>query len=83
MEDIAKFADKILVMNKSELFCYDTAVNVFRRSKEIEQMGLDVPQITKVFNGLKERGIDLGKEVFTVNYAKDLILKTLNKGGLG
>jgi energy-coupling factor transport system ATP-binding protein len=46
-------------------------------------MGLDVPQITKVFNGLKERGIDLGKEVFTVNYAKDLILKTLNKGGLG
>lgn len=83
MEDIAKFADKILVMNKSELFCYDTAVNVFRRSKEIEQMGLDVPQITKVFNGLKERGIDLGKEVFTVNYAKGLILKTLNKGGLG
>ena len=83
MEDIAKFADKILVMNKSELFCYDTAVNVFRRSKEIAQMGLDVPQITKVFNGLKERGIDLGKEVFTVNYAKDLILKTLNKGGLG
>ncbi|MBR4021719.1 MAG: energy-coupling factor transporter ATPase [Ruminococcus sp.] len=82
MEDIAEYADKILVMNKAELFCYDTAVNVFGLSNEIEQMGLDVPQITRVFNKLKERGIDLGKEVFTVNYAKDLVLKALKERGL-
>lgn len=82
MEDIAEYADKILVMNKSELFCYDTAVKVFGLSAEIEKMGLDVPQITRVFNKLKERGIDLGKEVFTVNYAKDLVLKCLKEGRL-
>ena len=82
MEDIAEYADKILVMNKAELFCYDTAVKVFGLSNEIEQMGLDVPQITRVFNKLKERGIDLGKEVFTVNYAKDLVLKALKERGL-
>lgn len=81
MEDIAEYADKILVMNKAELFCYDTPVNVFSRSEEIEQMGLDVPQITRVFNELKKRGIDFGKEVFTVNYAKELVLNALKERG--
>ena len=81
MEDIAEYADKILVMNKAELFCYDTPVNVFSRSEEIEQMGLDVPQITRVFNELKKRGLDFGKEVFTVNYAKELVLNALKERG--
>ena len=82
MEDIAEYADKILVMNKAELFCYDTPVNVFSRSEEIEQMGLDVPQITRVFNELKKRGLDFGKEVFTVNYAKELVLNALKERGI-
>lgn len=81
MEDIAKYADKILVMNKSELFCYDTTVNVFSRSKEIEAMGLDVPQITRVFNALEQRGLNFGKQVYTVEYAKELIMKKLRERG--
>lgn len=79
MEDIASFADKILVMNKSKLFCYDTTVNVFRRAEEIEKIGLDVPQITRVFGSLKRSGLDFGKEVYTVGYAKDLLLKKLKE----
>lgn len=79
MEDIASFADKILVMNKGRLFCYDDTKNVFARSREISEIGLDVPQITKVFAELKERGLDFGKEVYTVKYARDLLLQNLRE----
>jgi len=77
MEDIAGFADKILVMNKAKLFCYDDTEKVFGRADEISEIGLDVPQITKVFLELKKQGLDFGKEVFTVPYARDLLLKHL------
>ncbi|MDE5946864.1 MAG: energy-coupling factor transporter ATPase [Oscillospiraceae bacterium] len=81
MEDTAKYAEKILVMNKSELFCYDTVENVFRRSEEIEKIGLDVPQITRVFNKLRSHGISFGKEIYTVERAREVILDMLKKEG--
>ena len=79
MEDIASFADRILVMNKGRLFCFDETEKVFARAEEISQIGLDVPQITKVFMELKRRGVDFGKEVYTVGYAKELLLKSLKE----
>lgn len=79
MEDIASFADRILVMNNSKLFCFDDTVKVFARSEEISAIGLDVPQITRVFDELKKRGADFGKEVYTVEYAKNLLLKRLSE----
>lgn len=79
MEDIAGFANKILVMNKSRLFCFDETKKVFGRAEEIEKIGLDVPQITKVFGSLKRSGFDFGKEVYTVGYAKELLVKELKK----
>ena len=83
MEDIATFADRILVMNKSELFCFDETKKVFARADEISAIGLDVPQITKVFGTLKSRGLDFGKEVYTVGYARELVLRELReRGGL-
>lgn len=82
MEDIAGFADKILVMNKAKLFCYDDTERVFARAEEIAEIGLDVPQITKVFIELKKQGLDFGKDVYTMEYAKKLLLKKLaEKGG--
>lgn len=83
MEDIATFADRILVMNKSELFCFDETKKVFARADEIAAIGLDVPQITKVFGALRNRGLDFGKEVYTVGYARELVLRELReRGGL-
>lgn len=83
MEDIATFADRILVMNKSELFCFDETKKVFARAGEIAAIGLDVPQITKVFGALRSRGLDFGKEVYTVGYARELVLRELReRGGL-
>lgn len=81
MEDIAGFADKILVMNRGKLFCYDDTEKVFGRAAEISEIGLDVPQITKVFMELKKQGIDLGKDVYTMDYAEKLLLKALEKKG--
>lgn len=78
MEDMARYADKLLVMNKSKLFCYDEVSRVFSRAEEISSMGLSVPQITKVCNELKKSGIDLGCEIYTVKYAAKKILEYLD-----
>ena len=77
MEDIAKHTSKILVMNKAKLFCYDDTVKVFHRAAELEEMGLAVPQITRVFNRLKAMGVDIKDDVYTTKYAKDLLLRLL------
>ncbi|MDE5765099.1 MAG: energy-coupling factor transporter ATPase [Ruminococcus sp.] len=79
MEDIAGFADKILVMNKSRLFCYDDTEKVFSRAEEISRIGLDIPQITKIFIELKKNGIDFGKDVYTLDYAEKLLIKKLGE----
>lgn len=79
MEDIASFADKILVMNKAKLFCYDDTEKVFARANELSQIGLDVPQITRVFEELKRRGLDFDRNVYTVEYAKKLLLRELGR----
>lgn len=79
MEDVAKHASRILVMNQSKLFCYDTPVNVFHRAHQLQQMGLEVPQITRVFNRLKQMGYDINEDVYTVDFGKDLLLDMLKK----
>lgn len=79
MEDIAKNVSKILVMNESKLFCYDDTVKVFHRSEELVSMGLAVPQITRVINRLKAMGIDINDDVYTVGYAKKVILEMLEQ----
>lgn len=79
MEDVAKNASKILVMNNSKLFCYDSPVNVFKRADELEKMGLSVPQITRVFNRLKALGLPIEDDVYTVEYGKKLIMKLIGK----
>lgn len=73
MEDVAKNASKILVMNKGGVFCYDDTPKVFHRSEELLEMGLAVPQITRVFNRLKAMGFDIDDDVYTVKYGAGLL----------
>ena len=64
-----KYAGKVLVMNKSRLFCYDTVDRVFARTDELAKIGLDVPQITRVAAALERRRIDIGRDIYTVKFA--------------
>ena len=81
MEDIAKYASKVLVMNHAEVYAYDTVEKVFSRVKQLRSLGLDVPQITRIFYQLKERGVEMDTNVYSVEHAKELILEKLNKAG--
>ena len=79
MEDMAEVADKILVMNEGKLAFFDTPKEVFGREKELSQMGLNVPIVTRVFGELEKMGIDLPFQPLTVSDGVKL-LETL-KGG--
>ena len=83
MEDVARFASKILVMNKGEVLCYDTPPAVFARAEEISSVGLSVPQITRIFSLLRQRGIDIRGDVYTVEFALKTIKEYLEKNGRG
>lgn len=77
MEDIAKTVSKILVMDDSNVYMYDTPEKVFVKARELDKMGLTVPQITRVFDRLKQSGIEFSDEVYSVEYAKKLVLRLL------
>ena len=83
MEDMANCAEKILVMNAGKVFCYDTVENVFRQAKALQEIGLAVPQITRVCMQLREQGIPLSDDIYTVEAAYQQILQLYRqqKGG--
>ena len=85
MEDVARHVKKILVMNAGKVFCYDTVANVFRRSQELQAIGLAVPQITRVCDALRARGVPLTDDIFTVEQAKQQLLEWYHRtrGGQG
>ncbi|MCH5300123.1 MAG: energy-coupling factor transporter ATPase [Ruminococcus sp.] len=81
MEDIARVSDRIMVMNKSNLEMFDNTKNVFSQNKRLEEIGLRVPQITKIMASLKEKGYDFSEGILTVEQAFVEILTKLNKEG--
>lgn len=80
MEDVAKYVSKLLVLSQAKVVCYDTPAKVFANGAELEQMGLALPQITRVFHLLRERGIVIPEEVYTVRFGAEQLLGML-KGG--
>ena len=74
MEDIAKYADKVLVMSRKKIAMYDTVEKVFARAPELLELGLSVPQVTKIFLKLREMGVDVPADVYTIPYAVKTIL---------
>ena len=79
MEDVAEFADRILVMNQGGVYMFDTVKEVFRRAGELKEIGLDIPQVTQIFSDLKKRGTPLGDGVYTVDGAKREIMRALEQ----
>lgn len=83
MEDIAKYADRVLVMSNKKIAMYDTVENVFARASELLALGLSVPQVTKIFLKLREMGVDVPADVYTVPYAVKMILEAKKRRDAG
>ena len=83
MEDIAKYADRVLVMSNKKIAMYDTVEQVFARAPELLALGLSVPQVTKIFLKLREMGVDVPADVYTVPYAVKMILEAKQRRDAG
>ena len=81
MEEIARNVDRIVVLSDGKVYMEGTPKQVFARAHELEQGGLDVPQVTKVAAALKARGLDIDTAVYTVEALEQKLLSL--KGGAG
>ncbi|MBR7045352.1 MAG: energy-coupling factor transporter ATPase [Lachnospiraceae bacterium] len=74
MDDVAEYVDRIMVMNRSHLVYDDTPARVFTHYRELEKMGLSAPQVTYIMQYLKEQGLPVSTEIFTLEEAAAEIL---------
>lgn len=77
MEDMATYCDRVVVMNRGEVFAMGTTEEVFCRAEELSAVGLDIPQISHVAEGLIARGVPLGGKLYTVAGVRDALLPLL------
>lgn len=78
MEDIARYADRLIVMNKGTVMYNDTPKKVFEHYRELEAVGLAAPQVTYIMHDLAERGVKVGTGVTTVSEAADEIMRVIS-----
>ena len=81
MEDVARYCRQVLVMNRSRLFFYGPTQEVFEQAEKIEEMGLSVPQLTRIFHRLSDLGYDVRRNIYTMPEAREELLALLAKGG--
>ena len=83
MEDVARYADRILVLKDGAVYMYGTVVEIFKQAEKLFDAALDLPQITKLFIELRKRGICPDTDVYTVGYAKKTLVKIFAAAGKG
>ncbi|MBS5549234.1 MAG: energy-coupling factor transporter ATPase [Oscillospiraceae bacterium] len=83
MEEMARTVDRLVVVNDGKIALEGAPSQVFQHGQELEDMGLGIPQMTRVFNRLKAMGVDVGSSVYTVEQAKRAILDAVAKKGVG
>lgn len=79
MEDVARYVDRIIVVNDGKILFDDTPKQVFQHYKELESVGLAAPQVTYVVKAMKEKGWDIDTTATTVEEAKEAILLAIKK----
>ncbi|WP_238884315.1 energy-coupling factor transporter ATPase [Clostridium sp. YIM B02551] len=79
MEDVAKVAERVIVMNGGEIILDGSPKNVFKEIGTLENVGLAVPQVTYLVKELKSKGFELGDDIFTISQAKEALLKILKR----
>lgn len=80
MEDIAKIATKVLVLNNGEVAMYGTVDEVYSHGEELAEMGLSIPEMTKLFITLKEKGYNVRTNIYTVEEGRKELLSLLKEG---
>ena len=80
MEDMAKYCDDIIVMASSRLVMKGDRNEIFSRAASLEKIGLDIPQITKLMMILRENGVDVPDNIYTVDDAERVILSLIGGG---
>ncbi len=73
MEDMAMYCDDIIVMSNAKVLMHRPCAEVFSEYRELIAVGLDVPQITRIADALSQNGIDIGRDIYTVDYAVEKI----------
>ena len=79
MEDMARYVERLVVMNKGEKMYDGTPKEVFSHYKELETVGLAAPQVTYIMNDLKDNGLDVPTDVTTIDEAAEAIMRALSK----
>lgn len=79
MEDVAKYVERIIVMNRGSVLCDDVPREVFRHYKELEEVGLAAPQVTYIMQALAKKGMSVDTSVTTIQEAEREILRALGK----
>lgn len=79
MEDVAKYVDRIIVMNKGQIMYDDEPKAVFGHYKELESVGLAAPSVTYIMQALKQKGLPVDTDITTIKEAKTAILKALGR----
>ncbi len=74
MEDMAKYCDELIVMNEGELAMQGSKDEIFSRGEELKSMGLNIPQITELVLELEALGINLGRNIYTVEAVESALL---------
>lgn len=82
MEDVAESADKVLVMNRGKVEYFASVDEVFSNAEHLVEIGLNVPEITKVFLALKKQGYDVRTDIYSVNEAKAELLRLFKEKGV-
>ncbi|MBE6622066.1 MAG: energy-coupling factor transporter ATPase [Ruminococcaceae bacterium] len=75
MEDMARYSDRLVVMDHGRIAMEGDCAEIFSKADALTSVGLDVPQITRFMLALKQRGVDVRTDVFTVDQARDEILR--------
>jgi energy-coupling factor transport system ATP-binding protein len=81
MEDMAKYCDYLIVMNEGRLFMQGDRDYVFSRSERLTEIGLDIPEITKMMLCLQKLGVDVDGGIYTVEQAVESMLKLYGSNG--
>lgn len=81
MEDVAKYADRVLVLKNGSVAMYDDTPAIFSKAQQLLDLGLSVPQITKIFLRLREMGLEIDTDVYTVKYGARALVDLVKGGG--